>query len=211
MNLAGFVKGFGTKAANFGKALGVETAVQYMAESLRKAFGGVAEDAVKNGIEQAIRKLVSLMEEKRSELFAYIDLTLRAVDSVAADNLLRYHRERLDWQNSNGKYGRFAENKIVLLLTKFYLALDTDEEERQRRLETFKSLGRMTQDEFDGALEFLYHDVVRNVFGAIGDFFAMVFEWISNPANGVASGLIQWSANLPGAKTGRPDFCFWRR
>lgn len=188
---------------DFLRTLGFETLAQIVAEEFRKVLGEIG----KKGAEEAVKRLISMIDEKRAEMFAYINTEVRANgDRIgrrgkrlenAADAIMRRHRARASRAIApNGQpYDRFAENRMVALLTKLYLALN-EPHELARRKTVFVELGHMSDEEFDYALEFLYHDILRQLFGAAGDVLKKAWESGFSLLRRIDGGMAQWAAGI---------------
>ncbi len=123
--------------------------------------------AEKEGVALAQFVEKKLTDEHRAELLAFIR-ELATYDKEASDKLLDRQRQRQycarkTYPDAHGNYATYApgeEDRLVTLLTKLYMALADNHEERSSRIEVFTWLGHMEDREFDAALEFLHHDVI---------------------------------------------------
>ncbi|MEY4731575.1 MAG: hypothetical protein RL681_521 [Candidatus Parcubacteria bacterium] len=96
-------------------------------------------------------------EEQRAALLAYI-LTL--TDREASKNLLAWHKKR---QQQVPPYTYGDENRFVKLLTKLFTALEKPEQKKVRD-KVFSKLGRMSESDFNLALDFLEHDFLKQLY-----------------------------------------------
>ncbi|MFA5098843.1 MAG: hypothetical protein WC461_01335 [Candidatus Paceibacterota bacterium] len=114
-----------------------------------------------------------LIEEKRSELLAFLHNELEAQDPVAAKNIFRRQQARQNCEKrtyGNGEeYLPGDEDKMIFLLAKLYMAMECIDGEdktcadKKKCTEIFKWMGNLSDEEFDSKLEFLNHDSVTQL------------------------------------------------
>lgn len=138
------------------KEIGVATGVNVVMEKMKAKMGDQVAEEVKK----------KLTDEHRAELLAYL-CGLEAYSKKASKSFLRRQAERQVLAprsyGDHDKYKPGDEDRYITLLTKLYLALD-DEHEKNARIQTFKWLGEMSDEEFDAVLEVLHHDVILQYF-----------------------------------------------
>ena len=138
------------------KEVGVATGVNVVMEKMKQKTGEV--------VAEEVRK--KLTDEHRAELLSYLR-GLSVYSERASKNFLRRQAERqMQMPRSYGNHEKYKpgdEDRYVTLLAKLYLALD-DEHEKSARIQTFKWLGEMGDEEFDNALEMLHNDVILQYF-----------------------------------------------
>ncbi len=100
--------------------------------------------------------------DNRAILMTFITQDVFAADETASKNLDEWHKKRDDCQTP---YGPGDEDLFVKLLTKLYIALADNP---QARLQTFITLGRMTEEDFNHKLNFLENDIVSQWLRRIG-------------------------------------------
>lgn len=105
-------------------------------------------------------KIVKKFEEHRAEMLAFLR-GLAASDKEASEKLFERQRIRSLCQKkfySEERYKPGDEDLYVELLTKLYMALN-EPSEKEIRVEVFKWLGHLSDEDFDLTIEFLKHDV----------------------------------------------------
>lgn len=114
--------------------------------------------------EEIQRRIISALDEKRGEMFAFITGRLMAEDPEAAEKLLsRLEMRQQCLPRTYGDHKPYMhgdKNRMSSSLTKIYIALD-DPTEHDKRLQTFKYLGRLTDKAFDSQIEIVENDAIR--------------------------------------------------
>lgn len=124
-------------------AKGIQSAFRF----IMSMFSDTAKEAV-------VARVKKTFEEIRNEVYEYIQVEVRGNDAAAADGLIQHlHRRKKPLQ----------EYRTWAVLMGLYKSLQEPKEETGR-LEVFKRLGRMSDDEFDKAVNDLTHDPVKQFF-----------------------------------------------
>lgn len=131
--------------------------------------------------EAVIKKIT---EEHRAELLSFIRHLGVQYDKESSENLLRRQRLRQTCSpipyNPTLRYQHGSEDSYVNLLTKLYIALNDSDKERNDRIEIFKWLGRLNEQDFDATLEFLNHDAfiqwMKRSWGWIKEAFRILYS-----------------------------------
>ncbi len=143
------------------KEVGIAGAMAALIEGLKEG----AKNGGKKVGEKAVEKIAKKFEEYRDEFLAFVrSLASHGIEGRAAfDNLQRRWKARQLCQprtySTNEPYKPGDEDIFVDRLTKLYISLN-EPQERDTRIEVFKWLGCMPDEEFDVFLELLNHDFI---------------------------------------------------
>jgi hypothetical protein len=140
-----------------------EIGIAGLMASIMDAAKGAVKDGVKKAGDAVFTKISKEMEEEyRVRLLTFIR-ELAIIDPWASAQFIRRHEDRQFCRprtyGNHKSYVSNDENKYVMLLSKLYIGLD-EPEEQNARVQIFKWLGNIPDEEFDSRIEFLNHDMV---------------------------------------------------
>lgn len=145
----------------FGQAVGLEALAKAAVDGSARI---ISEFKISTETQEEIqRRLISALDERRVETLNFISGQLAGANRVASANLLRRQaaRQRCEPRSygTRATYLHGDENAMMRLLGKVYSGLASPTE-LQQRVQMFKWLGCLDDEQFDSAIEALRDDRV---------------------------------------------------